>query len=109
VRPVTAGYKTWLIEPQPGDLTWAKGSVPTPYGSIEVRWEKEGNGLELKIFVPPGTSGTVGLPASSGTASLTDNGRTFAPVNKSNGRPGYTYLENVGPGAHSFQLTASQN
>ena len=109
VRPVTAGYKRWLIEPQPGDLTWAKGSVPTPYGSIEVRWEKEGNGLELKISVPPGTSGTVGLPASSGTASLTDNGRTFATVNKTNGRPGYIYLENVGPGAHSFQLTASQN
>jgi len=55
------------------------------------------------------SSGTVGLPASSGKASLTDNGRTFATINKTNGRLGYIYLENVGPGAHSFQLTASKN
>jgi alpha-L-rhamnosidase len=109
VRPVEPGYKTWLIEPQPGDLTWANGSVPTPYGPIEVGWEKEGNGLELKVFVPSGTSGTVGLPGSAGTASLTDNGRTLAASNETNGRPGYIYLENVGPGAHSFQLTAAQN
>jgi alpha-L-rhamnosidase len=40
VRPVSPGYKTWLIEPQPGDLTWAKGRVPTPYGPIKVKWEK---------------------------------------------------------------------
>jgi hypothetical protein len=65
--------------------------------------------LELKISVPPGTSGTVGLPAPSGTASLTDNGRTFATVNKTNGRPGYIYLENLGPGAHSIQFAAAHN
>jgi hypothetical protein len=47
-----------------------------------VQCEKEGNGLELKISVPPGTSGTVGLSASSGKALLTDNGRTFATMNK---------------------------
>lgn len=29
-RPLTAGYKTFLVEPQPGDLSWASGRVPTP-------------------------------------------------------------------------------
>ena len=72
MRPVSPCYKTWLIEPQTGDLNWAEGRVPTPYGPISVRWEKDGNGLKLKVFVPAGTSGTVGLPASSGGASLTD-------------------------------------
>lgn len=34
VRPVEPGYKTWLIEPQIGDLTWATGTAPTPYAEI---------------------------------------------------------------------------
>jgi alpha-L-rhamnosidase len=66
VRPLKPGFKTWLVEPQAGDLSWAEGRVPTPYGPISVRWDKNANGLVLKLFVPTGTSGTVGLPASSG-------------------------------------------
>jgi alpha-L-rhamnosidase len=57
VRPVSPGYKTWLIEPQPGDLTWAKGRVPTPYGPIKVKWKKTSQGLRLEIDVPNDTSG----------------------------------------------------
>ena len=62
VRSVSPGYETWLVEPQPGDLTWAKGRVPTPHGAIEVRWEKEGNEFVLLIEVPDGTLGTAGVP-----------------------------------------------
>jgi Bacterial alpha-L-rhamnosidase C-terminal domain/Cytochrome c len=51
VRPVQPGYKTWLIEPQPGDLSWAEGRVPTPYGPIAVRWQKTPRGLRLEINV----------------------------------------------------------
>jgi alpha-L-rhamnosidase len=108
-RPVSPGYKTWLIEPQAGDLSWAKGRVPTPYGPITVRWDKDRNGLKLKVFVPAGTSGTVGLPASSGGASLTDNDRPAQQAKKAlaegkDGLPGYIYLENIGPGAHLIQV-----
>jgi alpha-L-rhamnosidase len=60
VRPIQPGYKTWLIEPQPGDLSWAEGRVPTPYGPIAVRWQKTPPGLRLEINVPVGTSGTMG-------------------------------------------------
>src|SRR3954462_967528 len=39
-RPVTAGYKTWLLQPQPGDLSWAQGTVPTPQGALVSRWAR---------------------------------------------------------------------
>jgi alpha-L-rhamnosidase len=115
VRPVSPGYKTWLIEPQTGDLSWAKGRVPTPYGPIKVKWEKASPGLRLEISVPAGTSGTVGVPSSSGTDALTDNGERIqtpqkqAAANASDDsggrRPGYIYLENLGPGEHVVQVT----
>ena len=49
VWPVEAGYQTWLVEPQPGDLNWAEGTVPTPtarLGShgIETRWVASASG-----------------------------------------------------------------
>jgi alpha-L-rhamnosidase len=118
VRPVSPGYKTWLVEPQTGDLSWAKGSVPTPYGPIRVKWEQTFEGLRLEISVPAGTSGTVGVPSSSGTSAVTDNGQPIqkamkqATANASDdnggGRPGYTYLENLGPGDHVIQVTGGE-
>ena len=119
VRPVSPGYKTWLIEPQPGDLTWAKGRVPTPYGPIKVKWEKTSWGLRLEIEVPNGTSGSVGLPTSSNADSLTDNGRPVRKLGKivatsasddiSGARSGYAYLAGVGPGAHVIEVSGTKD
>jgi len=39
-RPVTAGYKTWIIAPQPGAVEWAQGRIPTPAGSLVSRWRR---------------------------------------------------------------------
>jgi alpha-L-rhamnosidase len=118
VRPVEPGYKTWLIEPQTGDLSWAEGTVPTPYGPIEVKWRKTSKGLSLKINVPDGTSGTVGVPANGPSSSLTDNGQPAQEAKKSapaspseaipSARPGYTYLKDLGPGTHVIQVTGGQ-
>lgn len=36
VRPLTAGYDTWIAEPSLGGLEWMKGKVPTPAGDIEM-------------------------------------------------------------------------
>lgn len=111
VRPVQPGYKQWLIEPQPGDLSWAEGTVPTPYGPIKVEWEKHGNGFVLEVTVPNGTRGTIGVPTRGGGPSLTDNGRNAARVSApdgTSGRPGYVYLQDIGPGTHSIQVTAGE-
>ncbi|MFY7794705.1 MAG: trehalase family glycosidase [Chitinophagaceae bacterium] len=36
VRPLTAGYDTWIAEPSLGGLEWMKGKVPTPAGDIDM-------------------------------------------------------------------------
>jgi alpha-L-rhamnosidase len=118
VRPVEAGYKTWLIEPQTGNLSWAEGTVPTPYGPIEVKWRKTSNGLSLEIDVPAGTSGTVGVPTSSNADSVTANDRPVKKAEKitpasesedsSGARPGYAYLADLGPGVHVIQVTRGE-
>ena len=64
VRPVTPGYATWIVAPQPGDLRWAQGQVPTPHGPIDVRWTGDHGRFVLWLRAPRGTSGTVAVPAS---------------------------------------------
>jgi alpha-L-rhamnosidase len=118
LRPIQPGYKTWLIEPQPGDLSWAEGRVATPYGPIAVRWQKTPPGLRLEINVPVGTSGTIGVPTSSNTDSVIDNDRPVkkgekmkaasASEDSSGARPGYAYLADVGPGMHVIQVTGGE-
>ena len=69
VSPASPAYVTWAIAPQPGDLHWAQGVVPTPHGPITVRWRKVVNDRDgdvdsfvLTVSAPRGTSGTVAIP-----------------------------------------------
>ena len=44
------------MAPQPGDLTEAKGSVPTPHGLIQVAWHRIVPGkIHVVVDVPAGT------------------------------------------------------
>jgi alpha-L-rhamnosidase len=110
VRPIQAGYQTWLLEPQPGDLSWAAGTVPTPYGPIGVAWYRGSPGFfTLALLAPASTRGAVGLPVSGTNAVLIDNGRIVAGVRAAqqpNGRAGYLYLQNLSPGLHWIQVAA---
>jgi alpha-L-rhamnosidase len=36
VKPTSAGYKTYLVEPNLGGLKWMEGEVPTPDGNIKL-------------------------------------------------------------------------
>ena len=44
VKPVKPGYREFTVLPKTDGLTFAKGSVPTPYGRIEVEWKKDPSG-----------------------------------------------------------------
>jgi alpha-L-rhamnosidase len=63
-RPVTTAYKTWIVSPQPGNLRWAQGQVPTPAGALVSRWRRGdgGSSFTLTVSAPDGTSGTVAFP-----------------------------------------------
>lgn len=62
VSPAAPGMKSLTIRPQLCDLTWAKGSVPTPHGDVAVSWIRDGNTLRLDVTLPAGTEAEVILP-----------------------------------------------
>ncbi|MCE9616049.1 MAG: glycoside hydrolase family 78 protein [Lentisphaerae bacterium] len=55
IRPAEPGYAAVVFDPRPGNLTWAKGVVPTPRGDIQVAWRRGENGrLQHTVKVPDG-------------------------------------------------------
>ncbi|MBN3854068.1 hypothetical protein G3N59_11820 [Paraburkholderia sp. Ac-20340] len=108
VRPAAAGFKQWLIKPQTGDLQWAVGTVPTPYGAVSVKWGRpRGGAFRIDVTVPSGTTGTIALPAG-GTVKV--NGAVTAAASSSSLDPGavasdgtaWQYLNGIGPGSYSI-------
>ncbi len=56
-RPTGPGWATAVVAPQPGGLTQASGTVPTPHGPLAVRWWRDAKGeLQKEITPPPGMS-----------------------------------------------------
>ena len=55
VEPVEPGYRTFRVKPQTaGEITWAKGRVPTPHGFIEVEWHLENGKPKVTVKAPKG-------------------------------------------------------
>ncbi|KAI1144399.1 glycoside hydrolase family 78 protein [Hypoxylon sp. FL0543] len=76
VRPLKPGFEEWTVQPLPSsDLTWARGVVPTPYGPLSVRWERnqtDGH-LVVNVVPPAGTNGTIVVPEGQGVGALRDD------------------------------------
>ncbi len=66
VDPQQPGFKNVIIQPQPvADLSWAEARHDSMYGPIATRWDKLADHFVLKISLPPNTTATVTLPATS--------------------------------------------
>jgi len=66
VEPKTGGWKTFSVHPNPCDLKWAKGIIPSPFGSVYVDWKYENNGdFRLYVRVPENTSAEIVVPESN--------------------------------------------
>ncbi|MCD7753628.1 MAG: alpha-L-rhamnosidase, partial [Clostridiales bacterium] len=58
-----AGYKSFRVKPiLGGDLTWARGSVRTPYGVAASEWKLEKGLFTITVTVPVGTTCQLVLP-----------------------------------------------
>jgi hypothetical protein len=64
VAPAAPGFDTIAVRPELGDLTWARGRVPTPHGAVAVAWTLEGGKFTLDLTVPPGAEAEVALPVA---------------------------------------------
>ncbi|KAF7856031.1 hypothetical protein EAF04_009987 [Stromatinia cepivora] len=74
VVPTGPGFSTWSVKPYPGDLSWAKGQVPTPHGPITVDWSINSSGwFVLSVAAPLDTTGTVSLPVGFGATAKRDS------------------------------------
>lgn len=70
VRPVGVGFDPLEVAPHPGDLTWCRGTVPTPQGDISVQWEDPPEQpFVLRVQAPENLDVHIRLPRQ-GTATL---------------------------------------
>ena len=81
------GYKHVLIAPQPVEgISWVKASKETPYGTLEVNWEKSAGTYTLDIRIPIGCEATVQLPIKANSLSINGLERTGqTPLDLSSG------------------------
>ena len=108
-RPVTAGYKTWIIAPQPGNVEWAQGRIPTPAGALVSRWRRgdASSSFTLTMAAPAGTSGTVAVPELGRSRTITMDCRVVwrndapAPGVRAEERDGAVQFSGV-TGTHTF-------
>jgi hypothetical protein len=110
-RPTSPGYATWEVRPEPGDVAWAQGQLPTPHGALRVAWENTGRVFRLEVEVPRGTRGTVALPGDSGRLTVRADGRRVwdghrAPDGRVGVEDGRVTVSQLAPGTHT--LTARQ-
>lgn len=54
IKAIEPGYKKIKIEPHLGALVYAEGKIPTPYGVITVRHERNDKDVKTEIKVPDG-------------------------------------------------------
>jgi hypothetical protein len=66
VEPLSAGWQTFSVRPNPCDLNWAKGAVTSPFGPICIEWHIDKNKtFNLYIAVPEHTIAEISLPGTN--------------------------------------------
>jgi hypothetical protein len=67
------GWTQARIRPNPGDLKFAKGRIPTPRGPIEIGWENKSS-FQMRLELPSGMTARIELPASPASKGVSING-----------------------------------
>lgn len=65
IKPGKPGFEEIRIQPQPLDLTYAKGSAPTPHGDVSVAWKIKNGIFSIEVTAPAGIPVNVILPDGS--------------------------------------------
>lgn len=96
--PLEPGYSAVRVAPRPGGgLTWARTSLETSHGTIEVAWRIEADELIIDTVVPDGVRAVLSVPG--GGDEVLESGKTSTRV-----RP-----IDVVPGAGGVELGASRS
>ena len=99
VTPLAPAFQRLAIRPTLCDLKWAKGTVPTPHGDVDVSWALTATGMQLDVKIPAGTAADVTLPAARfSNPRITLRGRELPE-----GR-----VANLSAGSYRFIVTGKQ-
>ncbi len=79
IRPAEPGFTRASIVPNTADLTWARGTVPTPLGDIKAEWKMSDQGFEMTVSLPRGMTADLSLPVPSDVAEILVNGSDKLP------------------------------
>ena len=61
--PNEPGYAHIIFRPRPGgSITWAEASLQTALGLAAIRWDLDGDTLQVQLTVPPGAHATFQPP-----------------------------------------------
>jgi hypothetical protein len=108
-KPTAAGYREWTVAPDPVDLRWAQADVPTPAGTLSVRWRRGAGdtSLTLTVEAPEPTRGSVAVPLLSADRTIAMDGRTVWKHGQAVGdakahRDGDAVVFNGLAGSHTF-------
>ena len=104
VIPAAPGFDSILVRPVLCGLKWAKGSVPTPHGNVDVSWQAGGGKFEMNVTLPAGTDSLIEIPASNTPAYLRVKDAEGKAANvkflrMEQGRAAYE----AGPGSYRFE------
>jgi alpha-L-rhamnosidase len=79
------GYKQFLLQPEfSSTITYAKGSIESPYGKISSHWHVDGDNLFYDVTVPPNSTAVMTLPISA--ANLKSTGAPTGKIEEKNGQ-----------------------
>ena len=76
IRPASPGFRSVTITPQLGPLTWLRGELPHPGGTLTVDLAVEGERLVGTIALPRGVKGVVSWRGAQ--QQLNDGAQTIA-------------------------------
>ena len=100
IEPITPGFGTIRIKPQVASLEWAKATVPTIRGAVQMSVENKENKYVLKVTIPANMDAEVYLPLPNGKFQVTNNGDPIK-VKKMKDEP-FLYVGKVGSGNYTF-------
>lgn len=103
IRPAddAVAYNKIVIRPEPvGDITSAKGSYHSSYGTIKTDWKKLGKDFDLTVEIPANTTAVVYLPAQP-ASQITQDDKPLAGLKNDSGKTAV----NIGSGVYHFKVT----
>jgi hypothetical protein len=106
ISPLAPGWRSILIDPQPGNLTSGSATMPTARGPVTVAFSHpSGGAFTVTVTIPPTASGKVALPGiPAGQHMLVDGKAVTATALRASSGQTVTVVS-VGSGTHTVSTS----